>query len=709
MSGNRRVARASQDKAGRNGLGRSAGSVQRSKRTKRTPGEQQAFRVRLAFVGLTLLLSSIIVRAWVLQVDKAATLKKMAEEQYLKEVEVPARRGEIYDRAGNAIAVSNQVASVFVRPAKVADRKRTIAELGKRLQLDTPTLRQKIESDRMFVWLKRRIDPQTAAQIEALQLPGVGTVAETRRYYPNRTLFSHVLGAVDMDGRGIEGVEASFEKELAGEPASAAALRDARGRTLLFDDVAATPGIDGNDLTLTVDRDLQALAVAALQEGVQHVSGKAGSAIVLDPKTGDILALANYPEPNPNVFDKAPKDARRNRAVVDLFEPGSTLKAITVAAALEEGVVRSTDQIYCENGKWKVGSDTIHDTHKHGLVSVKRIISSSSNIGTAKMAVQLGRERLHRYLTAFGFGHKSGLELPGEAAGLLRPAKKWPLIQLANVAFGQGIAVSTLQIAQAYATFANRGVLVTPRLVSHISEPDGQKRVPPRPAPVRVVSESTAEAVVEMLEAVVADEKNGTGVKAQIAGIRVAGKTATAQKVDPVLRGYSPDKYVANFAGFVPADAPRFVIVTMVDEPKRGMHFGGQAAAPIFQRIAMGALQQAGLLPGNATIDSATMDSVLAEAGEGETVDGEVGAPSATEPASEEDQVVEPGVMPDVRGLMLSEVIERMRKAEVRSAPEVTGSGRVLSQDPPPGAKVKPNGKVVLKLASSRREEHAAR
>lgn len=683
-AGNRRVAKA---------------RTVRAQKATRPRGENKELRVKLAFVGLSVVLCAILARAWVLQVDRADVLRKMAEEQYLKEVEVPARRGAIYDRGGNAIAVSNQVASVFVRPRQLDDRKRTAAELSRRLSMPLHEVQKKVDSDRMFVWVKRRVDPSISEQLTGLSLPGVGTIAETRRYYPNRTLFSHLLGAVDVDERGIEGVESWFEKELAGEPASAVTIRDARGRTLLFDDVSATPGLQGNDIALTVDRDLQTLAVQALAEGVQRVHAKAGSAIVMDPTTGDILALANYPEFNPNVFDKAPKDTRRNRAVVDLFEPGSTLKAVTVAAALEEGLVRPNDQIYCEQGKFKVGGDTIHDTHKMGLVSVKRIIASSSNIGAAKMAIQLGRDRLHQYATAFGFGKKSGLELPGEAAGLLRPAKKWPMIQLANISFGQGIAVSTLQLAQAYSTFANHGVRLQPRLVSAIIDPDGTRRMPPRAAAQRVVSVQTADAVTEMLEAVVADDKNGTGGKAQIAGVRVAGKTATAQKVDPVLRGYAPDKYVANFAGFVPAEAPRFVIVVMVDEPQKGMHFGGQAAAPIFQRIAVGALQQAGLLPGNATINSASIVN-----------DSEEAAP-ADELALAEEQAANllPGVMPDFRGLMLSEVFERMRKAEVTLEPEVRGSGRVITQDPPPGSQLRGVSKLRLTLASVRGSEHASR
>ena len=433
-------------------------------------------------VLLGLLLVGILARAFVLQALRNQPLRKMAEEQYLKEVELPARRGAIFDRSGNALAVSNRVESVFAHPHHVVDASTEAALLAKRLVMPIAELREKLSSDRLFVWLKRRIDPRQAEEVSKLGLSDIGVVPETRRYYPNRTLFSHVLGAVDTDGKGIEGIEASLEDELAGVPASASGLRDAHGRTVLFDDVTQTPGIQGNDLYLTVDRELEQLAEAALADGVEQVHGKAGSAIVLDPKTGDVLALVNYPEYNPNVFDKAAPQARRNRATSDSFEPGSTFKTIMMAGALESGVIRPNDQVFCENGHYQLGGRTIHDVHQLGLITAKQIIQSSSNIGAAKIGLQLGRERFERYIHDFGFGQKTGVELPGEAIGIVRPAKKWPLIQLATVSFGQGISVTAMQLAQAYAAIANGGVLMRPRLVSRIQSPDGQQRLPQRSA-----------------------------------------------------------------------------------------------------------------------------------------------------------------------------------------------------------------------------------
>ncbi len=669
------------------------GNVKTTTNKRRAPKKGPPKRTAQLSVLLALLLVGILARAFVLQALRNQPLRKMAEEQILTAVEVTARRGAIYDRSGNALAVSNRVASVFAHPHRVVDLKSEAVLLAKRLALPLQEVKDKLSSDRLFVWLKRRIDPRQADEVGKLALVDVGVIPETRRYYPNRTLFSHLLGGVDIDGKGIEGIESALDDELAGVPASASGLRDARGHTMLFDDVTQTPGIQGNDLYLTVDRELQQLAAAALADGVEQVHGKAGTAIVLDPKTGGVLALANYPEYNPNVFDKVSIATRRNRATSDSFEPGSSFKTIMMAGALEEGVIRPNDQVFCENGHFALGGKTIHDVHQLGLITAKQIIQSSSNIGAAKIGIQLGRERFEHYIAAFGFGQKTGLELPGEAVGIVRPAKKWPLIQLATVSFGQGISITAMQLAQAYAVVANGGVLLKPHLVERVQSPDGTQRVLPRPAAVRVVSPQTAEALGAMLEGVVSDK--GTGAKAEIAGVRVAGKTATAQKVDPALGGYAPDKFVANFAGYVPAEDPRFVIVVVVDEPSKAFHFGGLSAAPIFQKIATGALRQAGLLPATQTEVAAVPQS------------------TAEDETSEDTSEVALGIVPDVRGLMLGEAFDVLKRAGVSLEPEVQGSGRIVSQDPAPGGFVSTrgggrDGKLHLILASARGGRDAA-
>jgi cell division protein FtsI (penicillin-binding protein 3) len=674
------------------------------KRTATSSGEkkpkpkkkQSGDRTAIVFFMLSLILLAVAARAYILQFERTAPLKKMAEEQYLKEIAIPARRGAIYDRAGNALAVSNQVDSIYAQPHKVPSPAKAAALLAKKLGMKKEELEKKLSSDRLFVWLKRRVDPTVAAEVKALDLPFVGTHQEPRRYYPAKSLFSHLMGAVDVDGHGIEGLEATFDSELAGTPSSALGLRDARGRTLIFEGQNGSDGMQGSDIFLTVDREIQAFAEAALKDGVQEVHARAGSAIVLDPKTGDVLALANYPEFNPNNIDKVPMDVRRNHAVTDTFEPGSTFKTILMGSALEEGLVRATDQVFCENGSYRIGGHTIHDTHPLGLISAKKIVASSSNIGVAKIGVQLGRERFGDYIKAFGFGMKSGIELPGESGGIVRPARKWPLIQLATVAFGQGISVSALQLAQAYAAVANGGVMHHPRVVRMIQAPDGTAKPATRPEALRVISPETAKTLNEMLLAVV-NEPGGTGARAQVPGIAVAGKTGTAQKPDNTGRGGYGDEFIANFVGYLPAEDPRAVIVVMVDEPERGKHLGGISAAPIFQKIASQTMQLMGLQPSG----SIAQAPVLVDPSVGDEAElNEAESDASDTPRSR-------GVVPDFRGLTLREALDTLKKSELRMQPEIVGSGKVIAQDPMPGSK--PKSQVLkLVLASSRAGERRA-
>jgi cell division protein FtsI (penicillin-binding protein 3) len=663
---------------------------------KKTSSSKGPARAHVVLFVLSLVLAAVVVRTFVLQIRRNEPLKKMAEEQYLKEIEIPARRGAVYDRAGNALAVSNQTESVFAQPHKAEDKHSAAVLLGKKLQLKPSDIQKKLDSDRLFVWVKRRIDPSLAEEIRKLQLPFIGIVPETRRYYPNRALFSHVLGAVDVDGHGIEGLERVYESDLSGTPVAALGLRDARGRTVIFDGGAGSEGMQGSDLYLTVDREIQSLTEAALAEGVQAVKGHAGSAVVLDPRTGDILALANYPEFNPNDVSKVSLEARRNRAVTDLFEPGSTFKTILMAGALEEGVIRESDQVFCENGSYRLGGETIHDVHPQGLISAKKIIAASSNIGSAKIAVQLGRERFASYIQAFGFGSKTGIELPGEASGIVRPYKKWPLIQLGNIGFGQGIAVSTMQLASAYGAVANDGVMHKPRLVRELRAPDGNIKPAPRPAGERVISSTTAATLNSMLQAVVND-KGGTGANAAIPGVLTAGKTATAQRVS-AHGGYEKEKYVANFVGFAPADNPALVVAVMIDEPEKGKHFGGVCAAPVFRKIAMASLSVLGLLPSGSVADApmAQPEEVVAAAEEEDA-------------AAVEDEAVQVanGIVPDFRGLTLREALESLKRSQIGLEPEVIGHGKIVSQEPAPGTKAAKARKLKLTLASQKGQRSA--
>jgi len=661
-----------------------------------------------------LVLLSVAVRSYVLQVYRNEPFKKMVEEQYLKEIEIPARRGLIFDRNQNPLAVNNDVQSLYVRPRKIQKPDMYAAKISKILGLNQQELLKKLKSDRVFVWIKRRLDPKLAQQVVELKLPHVGAVTETRRYYPNRMLLSHVLGAVNLDGQGIEGLESYFNDDLAGSPATLEGMRDARGQTMLFDDMVSLPGVEGQHLHLTIDRDVQLLTSTALASGIERVHGKAGSAVVMNVKTGEILALANYPEYNPNTFDKTPKEVKRNRAVTDFFEPGSTFKTIMVSAALEENVVKPSDMIFCENGAYRVGTHTIHDVHPMGLISVRSVIASSSNIGATKIAMQLGRDRFYHYIQAFGFGSKSGISLPGESSGLVRPASKWPLVQLATVSYGQGISVNAVQLVQAYAAIANDGVLVPPRLVAYTQHASGQKRVFPMLEPRRVVNSKTAALVRDMLEAVV-NEKGGTGSKARVAGVRTAGKTATAQKPDLVTHAYAPDKYVSNFAGYVPADAPELAIVVVVDEPQKGMHFGGVAAGPIFQEIATGALHLMHLVPQGTVVkldprllqNDVVDTEVLLDKDKDLDADEKILTNAQLPDAHALDNVevnsaVSASLMPNLQGMTVSQALAVIRQRHLEIDPEWKGLGdTIMKQFPSAGSPLKRVKKVQLFLSSS--------
>lgn len=692
-------------------------------------------RSALLMAVIVMALGGVVARAYYLQVMKRDLFQKMAQEQYLKEIEIPARRGMIFDRGGAALAVSNEVQSLFVKPRLVRDPRKAAAQLAKILEMPSAEVFKKLTQEKLFVWLKRRIDPKIAAQVQALGYPFVGAVAESRRFYPNRTLLSHVLGGVNVDERGIEGLEAAYEETMGGESLTLEGLRDARGQMAIVDDLADVKGVQGSDLYLTVDREMQLLASKALAQGVAQVGGKGGIAIVANPKTGEILALANYPEFNPNVINQVPAALRRNRAITDLFEPGSTFKAVTVAAALEEGLVQPDQMIFCENGKYRIGAETIHDVHPMGSIPVHSVIAKSSNIGATKIAMKLGKEKLAHYVGAFGFGAKTGLEIPGEVSGVTHTARRWPLIQLATVSFGQGVSVSALQLAQAYQAIANDGFLVPLRLMKGVRKSDGVYAPAEAPQGRKVISTETAHALTRMLEEVVS--KEGTAARAKLEGVRTAGKTATAQKVVQGLKGYAVNKYVANFVGFVPAEAPQLLVAVVVDEPQKGLHFGGVAAAPIFKEIAEGGLRLLGGMPpqgvavqgvvGQGAVGAPNSPSTVlaqshspqshvvkrraatadAQSDERDEAQDDFGGSFAAETAALWDQGAAgkragKENLPDFHGLTIEEAIALIKREQIWLDADIQGSGRVIAQEPRAGTHIKNLKRVRLVLSSAR-------
>ena len=549
-------------------------------------------RVRIALLaaGLFCLLGVGLGRAIKLQWVDRERLLELAEDQYVRRTEIPARRGDIFDRRGVPLAQSVEVDSLWIDPALAPDLRQASRDLSRRLRLDPVEFYRKLQNARRFAWIKRQAKPEEVRGALQLRIPGVAVTKEPKRFYPQRELAAQLLGMTGTDGVGLEGLELSFNDELSGQNSELMSLRDAKGRKLLTQ-LDADPLLRrGASLQLTLDRQIQFVAEKALSRAVEESRGIAGMAVVLDPRTGELLAIANFPSFNPNAPAPGAAEAYRNRAVLDAFEPGSTFKAFTVAAALEENAIRPNQSIFCESGAWTVGRHTIHDTHPHGWLIPGQILQVSSNIGASKIAQSLGRDKLSAYAARFGFGQAGGLGLPGESKGSVPYPKSE--VALATAAFGQGLSVTAVQLAAAYGAIANGGVLMKPYLVHKVVDPDGLVLLDNGPTPLRrVISERTAALVVDMLESVV--QKAGTAPRARMEEFRVAGKTGTAQKPDPVARGYS-EKRIASFVGIVPADAPRAVILVVIDEPKTDV-FGGLVAAPAFKEIAAAALPYLGV------------------------------------------------------------------------------------------------------------------
>ncbi|MFH1130965.1 MAG: penicillin-binding protein 2 [Pseudomonadota bacterium] len=557
-------------------------------------------KIRIIFVTL-LILSGFVavgVRAYQLQIKEGARLREMAEQQYLKEIELPSRRGMIYDRNVAPLAVSVDVDSVYVNPRMIGKQAKVVAKkLSPVLNMNTKQLVEKFQSKLYFRWVKRRINPKIAKAVSELKIKGVFLTKESRRFYPNRELAGTVLGFAGADGKGLEGLELKYDGWLRGSRVRFPGLQDALGRQVLSKGFDAAHTV-GHDLLLSLDKFIQyeteqAIATATVRPNTGWVA-----AVVMDPHKGDILAIANTPSFDPNLFHEAKPIQWRNRTVTDAFEPGSIMKPFSVAAALETGAIRSQDIIDCGKGQWKVGKHTIHDTHDNGKLSVKGVLQKSSNIGVSKIAFSLGKERLYKMLRRFGFGRATGVGLSGERAGVLRRPNQWSTIGLANISFGQGMTATVMQFARALAVMANGGILIEPRLVLEVRKPNGDavESFPPRG--VRVLNEKVADEIREMLASVT--EEEGTGTNAALKRFKVAGKTGTAQKVDPSTGAYSKELWVSSFIGIVPVEKPRLVIAVVVNEPSGKKHYGGEVAAPIFKQIAEKALGYLGVKPDKA-------------------------------------------------------------------------------------------------------------
>lgn len=540
------------------------------------------WRSRLIAVLLLAAMALLVGRAFHLQVVQNDFLREKGDSRYRRDLEIPASRGRIVDRNGDVLAVSTPMKSIWAIPSDVRLTPEQGRQLAGLLEIDEKELQRKLAADRNFVFLQRQIPPEAADRIAALRLPGIHQDREYRRYYPAGEMVAHLVGFTGVDDKGLEGVELAFQNQLLGRPGSRSVIRDRRGQ--IVEDVGSIrPPQDGKDIGLALDNKIQYLAYSHLRQAVADNRAKAGGVVVLDAKTGEILALANWPTYNPNNRQGLSGAQLRNRAVTDTFEPGSTLKPFTAALALEQGRFRFDTPVNCAPGRLTIGRATISDAHPHGVLTVAQVIQKSSNVGAAKIAATFAPKAMWDMFDAIGFGKQPQLGFPGEVGGRLRPWKSWLPIEQATMSYGHGISVSLIQLARAYSVFARDGEL----LPLSLTRTDGS---PVRGTPV--FSAQTAREVRLMLEMVV--QPGGTAPKAQVPGYRVAGKTGTANKLES---GAYANKFVSSFVGFAPVTDPKLIVAVMLDEPSGGRHFGGDVAAPVFSTVMGGALRTLGIAP----------------------------------------------------------------------------------------------------------------
>lgn len=669
------------------------------------PVRARGVRVR-AWLMVTLVLlgaAKVMHRAYQIQLQSPENY----ERHYREEIEVETRRGNIYDRRGAELAVSVELDSFFADPVALRANQIDPVALAKTLStvlnVDREQLASRLGGKRRFVWLKRRVSPSESRAMAQLNLmgKGIGARKEPRRFYPGVTTAAHVLGFTDDEGRGVEGVERAFETRLHGAVDKVAAILDARGGVVFSEELIDGQAAQGKNLTLTLDRELQGIAERELELGVRSVEARAGHVVVMDPATGEILALANYPTFNPNQPGAADPAARRNRAVTDRFEPGSVIKAFTVAGALAAGVIAPSQRIDCEDGAMQVAEYTIHDSHRFKELTPAEILAHSSNIGTAKIGAALGRAGLFRSLRRFGFGARTELELPAEAEGILRHYKKWYDMDAATISFGQGMSTTSVQLASAMAAIANGGRLMKPLLVSRVTDAEGNTMEEYAPSVRRqVVPAHVARLVGDMLTAVTGE--GGTGEAAAMDGYVVAGKTGTAQKADYARGGYAEDQWIATFVGFVPAQRPRLVISVVIDEPVIE-HYGGTVAGPVFRRVAEASLRHLGVAPmqGGAKLSEIVKRM---RADEAELAKAQAANSGATKQAEAQDdetaqaEVAEPGQVrvPDLMGKGARRALVLLREAGLSGT--LSGSGAVSEQSPEAGKAVASGALVQLVL-----------
>jgi cell division protein FtsI (penicillin-binding protein 3) len=648
----------------------------------------------------TLILAAVLGCAFVallgrlafLQVVQHDNLSRLADSQHAKTIPLKPKRGPILDRAGQVLAVSSRAESLYALPGRIEHPGRLASRLAPMLGEPAGELRKRLESPGRFVFVKRKLPPAVAQAVREIEHPALGFVEESLRLYPHRELAAHVVGFEGMDEHGLAGIEQVWDAHLAGVEGRAIVERDARGREVSGAPAVLKPSTPGQGVVLTIDSTLQYVAEKEIDAAWRRTRARAAMAVAMDPRTGEILALAIRPTFNPNSFSAAGDDERRNRAVTDPFEPGSTFKVILAAAALQEGVARPTDRFYGENGAIRIASATIHDWKKYGWLTFTEVLQNSSNVGSIKVGLAVGKERYYRYMVGFGFGAPTGLGLPGESRGQLRPTERWSGLSLATMSIGQEVSVTAIQMVAAFAAVANGGRLMQPRIVRALLDAHGREARRFEPEVVRqVLAPDTARVLTGIMTTVV---REGTGRNATIAGYQVAGKTGTAQKLDPAARRYSRAPGVLSFAGFAPADDPRIAMLVMLDEPKNE-RWGSEAAAPIWAAIAREALRHLNVPPRDTTPVAIVRGDPI-EAGT-ERPTGRPGVEALARPVTLTGSS-EPAVMPPLWGLSLRHAMDQLAPLDVRV--EIAGRGVVVGQAPAPGTPLEPGTACRLTLAS---------
>jgi cell division protein FtsI (penicillin-binding protein 3) len=639
-------------------------------------------RVLVVFAFFILCLGLIAVRAYHMQVlERGRSLTVAQNQYYARRIDLASPRGTIYDSHGRELAVSMRVNSLYAQPDKIANKGAVAAKVAPILGKDAGEVLELLSSPKPFVWLQRKITPLQQERTEALHLAGIGFIPESRRFYPNFELGAHIIGFVGMDSQGLDGLEGAYEKDLKTARNYVVLERDALGRLIYIPEREKDINAP-YDLHLTIDLRIQYIAERELKKEVMDQRAAGGTVVVMEPSTGKILAMAGQPSFNPNLFEEYSPARWRNRAVTDSFEPGSLMKIFLLAAALKEGTTKENDVIFCENGSQTLQGHTIHDMSPHGWLSMRDIIRYSSNIGSYKVGKKLGAERYFRYLSAFGFTEQTGIDLLGESVGEIHPAASWSPLDLAIISFGQGISVTSLQLVTALSAIANGGSLMKPYLVERITDEEGKtvEEFAPQ-VKRRVLSPELCRRITAVMKEVVA---SGTGMRGRIPGYEVAGKTATAQKVDPTTGKYAKNKDIASFMGFLPADDPQVAILVVVDEPKNNP-YGGATAAPVFKRIGEELMRYLGVPP---TGEGYNKKLILAQLPQGKKQRESQGKGSS-----------KPG-MPDLRGLTMRRALARLdgEKVQIRLA----GSGLLVAQRPSPGDALKEGSEVFLRFAPPR-------